>query len=85
MIAACNPHYRRINELFLGAGSGELLIDLETGARRITAMLADVRLEDRGADDRAEALAAHLDSLSEFAMKLAKRIRLEQLEATHDD
>ncbi len=85
MIAACNPSYRRLNEMFLGAGSGELLIDLETGARRITAMLADVRLEDRGADDRAEALAAHLDALSQQTMKLAKRIRLEHAEATRDD
>ena len=85
MIAACNPKFRRLNKLFLGAGSGELLIDLEAGAQRITAMLSDIRLDDRGADLRAESLAAHLDSLSEFAMKLAKRIRLEQVEATHDD
>ena len=85
MIAACTTKYRRLNKLFLGAGSGELLIDLETGARRITAMMSDIRLDDRGADHRAESLAAHLDSLSVYAMKLAKRIRFEQLEATHDD
>lgn len=85
MIAACNPKYRRLNKLFLGAGSGELLIDLETGARRITAMVSDIRLDDRGADHRAESLAAHLDALSQQTMKLAKRIRLEHAEATHDD
>lgn len=85
MIAACNPKYRRLSKLFLGAGSSELLTDLEIGTRRIPAMLSDIRLDDRGADLRAESLAAHLDSLSEFAMKLAKRIRLEHLEATHDD
>ncbi|MBK7042239.1 MAG: hypothetical protein IPH50_00020 [Rhodanobacteraceae bacterium] len=47
--------------------------------------MSDIRLDDRGADHRAESLAAHLDSLSVYAMKLAKRIRFEQLEATHDD
>jgi hypothetical protein len=85
MIAACNPKYRRLSKLFLGAGAGELLTDLETGAHRIPAMLSDIRLDDRGADLRAESLAAHLDALSLQTMKLAKRIRLEHAEATHDD
>lgn len=75
----------RINRLFLGAGSVELLNDITTGARRVLPMLENIRPQDRGASADAESLAAHLDALSQQTMKLARRIRLEHAEATHDD
>jgi hypothetical protein len=85
MNPARDTELRRLNRLFLGAGSGELLKDIATGARRIMPMLENIRPEDRGSSADAESLAAHLDALSQQTMKLAKRIRLEHAEATHDD
>jgi hypothetical protein len=86
MNVACNStRFHHLTKLLLGAGLGELLEDLESGARRIQPMLDGIRLGDRGADTRAESLAAHFDALSQRAMKLAKRIRLERPEAMRDD
>lgn len=85
MNAVANPRLQRLTTLLLSAGPGELLDAVESGARRIMPMLADIRLGDRGADTRAESLAAHFDALSQRAMKLAKRIRLEQPEAMRNE
>jgi len=85
MIAARNPRSGQMAALLYSTGSGELLNDIATGARRIMPMLENIRPEDRGSSADAESLAAHLDALSQQTMKLAKRIRLEHAEATRDD
>lgn len=63
--------------LLLGAGSGELTDDLETGARRAFKMLADLRIDEPDARLRVQSFAAQCQALHLQAMKLDRRLRLE--------
>lgn len=85
MSTSAQVQSHRAMQLLHAEGAGEILRDIENGARQVVKLVDDIRLEDRGADARTEFLAIHLDAMARRASKLARRIRLEQMGATRDD
>lgn len=75
----------RLNRLFLGAGSSELLSDIATGARRAMKMLGDLRIDEPDARLRVQSFASQCQALHLQAMKLDRRLKLESMGVRDDE
>lgn len=74
----------RMAALLYSIGSGELVSDLETGARRAMKMLDDLRIGEPDARLRVQSFASQCQALHLQAMKLDRRLKLESMVASDE-
>ena len=75
----------RMAALLYSIGSGELVADLETGARRAMKMLGDLRIDEPDARLRVQSFASQCQALHLQAMKLDRRLKLELMGGRDDE